>query len=112
MVIAVILTFNSEKTLRQVVESCKAMSSRVVVVDSFSTDSTLAVAESCGCEILQHPFENYSRQRNWAQENIGAKPEDWILHLDSDEVVSPTLQASISAAVGGTSSKVASPCST
>lgn len=90
----VVLTFNSEESLRLVVESCLPLGARVVVVDSGSTDGTLAIAEGLGAEVLHHPFENYARQRNWAQEAIGAM-EGWYLHLDADEVLSPELCRSI-----------------
>ena len=91
-VVLVVLTFNSEESLRLVVESCRPLAPRVVVVDSGSTDGTLAIAVGLGCEILHHPFENYARQRNWAQEAIGAV-EGWYLHLDADEVLTPELCA-------------------
>ena len=92
----VVLTFNSEESLKLVVDSCRPLRPRIVVVDSGSTDGTVAIAESLGCEVLQHPFENYARQRNWAQEAIGAT-EGWYLHLDSDEVLSPELCVSMKA---------------
>jgi glycosyltransferase involved in cell wall biosynthesis len=66
----------------------------VVVVDSFSKDATCDIARKLGCELLEHPFENYSVQRNWAQQAIGID-SGWYLHLDSDEVLSPELRASI-----------------
>ncbi|WP_218081014.1 glycosyltransferase family 2 protein [Anthocerotibacter panamensis] len=91
----IILTFNSEASLAQVVASCQAISTRVLVVDSYSSDRTLELAHDLGCEIIQHPFENYSRQRNWAQEYAQLHPESWVLHLDSDEVLSPELAQSI-----------------
>ncbi len=95
----IILTFNSESSLAQVVESCRSLSSRTLVVDSFSTDATVAIARSLGCEVVEHPFENYSRQRNWAQEYPGLAPQEWVIHLDSDEVVSPELAQAFQAAM-------------
>ena len=94
----VVLTFNSEESLRAVVDSCRGLATRRVVVDSGSTDRTLAIARELGCEVLEHPFENYARQRNWAQEAVGAT-EGWYLHLDADEVLSPELRESLRAAV-------------
>ncbi len=91
----IILTFNSAASLAQVMQSCRNLSPRVLVVDSGSTDGTIALARSLDCEVVSHPFENYSRQRNWAQQYAQLAPDDWVLHLDSDEVLSPELAASI-----------------
>jgi len=91
----IILTFNSAASLAQVVQSCRELSSRILVVDSGSTDGTADLAHSLGCEVIAHPFDNYSRQRNWAQQHAQLAPDDWVLHLDSDEVLSPELAASI-----------------
>jgi glycosyltransferase involved in cell wall biosynthesis len=93
--ITVILTFNSEASVGQVIESVKNLSKRIVVVDSYSKDGTVALAQDLGCEVVQHEFLNYAAQRNWAQEYIKAAPDDWVLHLDSDEVVSPELNRSL-----------------
>lgn len=95
----IILTFNSEASLPEVVRSCRDLSSRVLVVDSFSADATVETAKALGCEVVQHAFENYARQRNWAQEYTAAPAQSWLLHLDSDEVVSPELAQSIRQAV-------------
>ena len=91
----IILTFNSAGALAEVVQSCRGLSGRVLVVDSGSTDATVDIARQMGCEVAAHPFENYARQRNWAQEYAALAPDDWVLHLDSDEVVSPELAESI-----------------
>ena len=95
---AIILTFNSAETIARVIRSCESLATRIVVVDSFSTDDTVTIARSMGCEVVQHGFENYSAQRNWSQEYVGSGPGDWLLHVDSDEVVSPELARSILAA--------------
>lgn len=97
-VCVVILTFNSEASLELVVKSCESLGPRIVVVDSFSQDSTIELAKTLGCEVIQHEFINYAAQRNWAQTEIGLS-EGWYLHLDSDEVLSQELQASIQQAI-------------
>ncbi|MGO8674188.1 MAG: glycosyltransferase family 2 protein [Capsulimonadaceae bacterium] len=99
LVTVIILTFNSKESLRQVVESCQSLSNRVLVVDSYSTDGTVELATELGCELVQHSFDNYSAQRQWAQKYADLDPEDWVLHLDSDEVLSPELRDSIAAAL-------------
>jgi len=97
--VTIILTYNSEASVSQVIQSCKGFTSRYLVVDSFSSDQTISIVESFSCEVVQHKFENYSKQRNWAQEHANLKPDDWVLHVDSDEVVSAELAQSIHQAV-------------
>ena len=105
-VTTIILTFNSECSIGAVVESCRELSSRILVVDSFSTDNTRQTAEAMGCEVVTHPFDNYSIQRNWAQEYAALCPDEWVLHLDSDEVLSPELAQSIREALSGDTADV------
>jgi glycosyltransferase involved in cell wall biosynthesis len=95
VLVVVILTFNSAASVRDVIESAQHLADRIVVVDSGSKDSTVAIVESLGCEVVEHPFENYAAQRNWAQLYLALDPETWVLHLDSDEILSPELQDSI-----------------
>lgn len=95
----IILTFNSAESLKAVVASCRDISSRILVVDSFSTDGTQELARSLRCEVAEHPFENYSAQRNWAQEYAQIANDDWVLHLDSDEELSSQLRESIKIAL-------------
>jgi len=94
-VTAIILTFNSEATIERVIESCQPCTQRILVVDSFSSDRTLQIAAKLGCEVVQHEFINYSVQRNWAQDYLRLKDDHWVLHLDSDETLSPELAQSI-----------------
>ncbi len=96
---AVILTFNSAHSVGLVVAALRGLATRILVVDSFSTDATVAVVTALGCEVVQHPFEHYAAQRNWAQAHAGLAGDAWVLHLDADEVVSPELATSIRAAL-------------
>lgn len=96
-VIAIVLTFNSENSIAEVIRSCKNITSRILVVDSFSSDKTIDITSSLGCEVVKHEFDNYSKQRNWAQAYACLEPEDWVLHVDSDEIISPELAKSIRA---------------
>ncbi len=91
----IILTFNSQSSIDRVIEACQPLSTRVLVVDSYSSDTTPDQVRSHGCEWVQHEFENYSLQRNWAQAYADLDPESWVLHLDSDEVLSPELAQSM-----------------
>ncbi|MCD0462995.1 glycosyltransferase family 2 protein [Roseiconus lacunae] len=60
----------------------------VVVVDDQSTDNTVAVAEQFGARIVQHSFESFATQRNWALANAELQNE-WVLMLDADEASTP-----------------------
>ena len=86
----VILTYNSEDTIRRTVESALEVSNDIYIVDSYSTDETLSILSKMNIKIVQHKFDNYSTQRNWAINELGIKNE-WQLHLDADERLSVDL---------------------
>jgi len=90
----VILSFNSAATLPQTLAAAKLVSDDIHVVDSFSTDKTGELARAAGAQVVQHPFERYDSQRNWAIENLPLK-HGWELHLDADERLTPELAAEI-----------------
>ena len=70
----------------------------VAVLDSFSQDETVAVAERLGARVYQRAFGNFAGQRNYALDLIPFQHE-WVLHLDADEIVTPALRAEMAAAV-------------
>jgi len=72
----------------------------VVVLDSFSQDETVAVAERWGARVYQRAFDDFARQRNYALEQIPFR-HDWVLHLDADEIVTQALREEMAAAVAG-----------
>ena len=90
----VILTYNSEASLPLTLASVKELSKDIHVVDSYSQDRTLEIARQHGVQIAQHVFTNYSAQRNWAIDNLPLG-NDWQLHLDADERISPELSREI-----------------
>jgi glycosyltransferase involved in cell wall biosynthesis len=81
---AIILTKNEEQDLPDCLASLRSLADEVYVIDSGSTDATVAIAEAAGAVVLQHPFENYARQMNWAIENVPTKAE-WLMRIDADE---------------------------
>lgn len=83
MITTVILTYNEAKEI----EACIASLSwcdDVIVLDSFSTDETVAIALSKGARVHKNKFEGFGHQRNFALEQIPTKYE-WVLFLDADE---------------------------
>ena len=86
----IVLSFNSEDTLGATLHQARALTDTIFVVDSFSKDGTVALAESFGATVVQHSFEHYGAQRNWAIDNLPVT-RSWQLHLDADEVMDDAL---------------------
>lgn len=84
---AVILTYNEARHITACIESVR-WTDGIVVLDSFSTDSTVALAQAAGALVLQRPWKNYAHNRNIALTEVEA---DWILFVDADERVTPEL---------------------
>jgi len=80
----VILTKNEEKTLPRCLKALPA-GLEVVVLDSGSSDHTRAIAEAHGSRVLEHAWEGYAQQRNYALERCGITTP-WVLFIDADEV--------------------------
>ena len=90
----VILSYNSEATIGATLASAARVSDDIHVVDSGSTDSTVAIVTAAGAALYHHPFENYGTQRNWAIDNVPLR-HPWELHLDADERLSEPLAGAI-----------------
>lgn len=95
---AIILTKNEEEIIRDCWESVK-WADEVVIVDDHSTDGTLKILQDLGVEkiILAEKGTSFSDRRN-----LGAKKAQgqWLLYVDADERVTPTLREEIKAVVG------------
>jgi len=94
--VVVVLTFNAAPIIAETIAQARKVSPQVYVVDSGSTDGTLALLQQLGCEVVHRPFANYSDQRNWAITQVQQRAE-WQLHLDADEVLDETAVAEIQA---------------
>jgi glycosyltransferase involved in cell wall biosynthesis len=71
---------------------------RAIVLDGGSEDATVEIARAHGAEVVEHLWEGYSAQKNWALENLPIKTE-WVLFLDADEYLTEDLRTEITAAV-------------
>ncbi len=90
-------TLDEELNLPACLDSV-AWADQVFVVDSFSSDRTVAIARERGAEVVQHRFESYARQKNWALETLPFR-HDWVLIVDADERVTPELRVEIASIV-------------
>jgi glycosyltransferase involved in cell wall biosynthesis len=97
---AIILTYNEEIHLERCIQSLKSVCERICIVDSYSTDSTVSIAEKLGAEVFQNKWENnYAKQLNWGIQNCNISSE-WIMRMDADEYLLPELQNEINQKMG------------
>lgn len=87
-----ITSFNEEGRIGKCLSSARGLVREIVVVDSGSTDGTLALAEQAGARLISQPWLGHSAQKQIA---LDACKEPWILLLDCDEAVSVDLANSI-----------------
>lgn len=79
-----IIGYNEEVNLAKCIASVKGWATDVWLVDSYSNDRTITVAERAGARTVQHRFLHWADQRNWALDNIPFDTE-WVQFLDADE---------------------------
>src|SRR3990170_3952222 len=96
---ALILTYNEEVQIERCIKSIYNLTDDIIVVDSYSTDSTLDICKRYNCRIFQNKFINHGKQINWAFDNVDYN-YDWILILDSDEIIPEKLKEEINRRVG------------
>ena len=86
MISVTILTKNSSRYIKQVLEALEPFG-EVAILDTGSTDETLEIAKNFkNVVIYKHEFEGFGKAHNLIS---SLATHDWILSLDSDEVVSP-----------------------
>jgi glycosyltransferase involved in cell wall biosynthesis len=92
---AIIITRNEANNIAACLHSVAFCDERIVV-DSGSTDDTVAIAKSCGAEVATHEWAGYGPQKGFA---LSLARGDWVLSIDADERVSPPLAGEIRAAI-------------
>lgn len=97
----IILAFNERLHIRRCIESIRAVASQILIIDSGSTDDTVAIAESLGATVLIHPWVNYATQFNWALDHAPIDG-DWVMCLDADEYLDAVALASVRDAMRAT----------
>jgi glycosyltransferase involved in cell wall biosynthesis len=86
-------TFNNAAIVRSALE-CVKWADEILVVDSFSDDGTLDICKEYGARIVQHKYIQSAKQKNWA---IPQCTHEWVLQIDTDEVIDEGLRAEIEA---------------
>ncbi|NQU21542.1 MAG: glycosyltransferase family 2 protein [Candidatus Nealsonbacteria bacterium] len=80
--------------IAEAIESVRDWADEVIVIDSGSSDETVAVAQRAGAQVLFHPWQGYGMQKRFGEESCR---NDWLLNLDADERVTPELAREVRA---------------
>jgi glycosyltransferase involved in cell wall biosynthesis len=89
-----IIAKNEADRLPVAIRAVRDWVDEVIVVDSGSTDDTVAVAESLGARVAYHEWHGYGPQKVYGE---GLCRNKWILNIDADEEIDPELRGSIEA---------------
>ncbi len=103
MISVLILTKNEEQDLPGCLESV-AWCDDIHILDSYSVDNTIAIAEKAGAIVSQRTFDGYASQRN-AGLALPFK-YDWIFILDADEIIPNTLLPILKEAVASADDQI------
>ncbi|GIW73803.1 MAG: glycosyl transferase [Phycisphaerales bacterium] len=80
-----------------------AWAEQVAVVDSQSTDETIALSQALGAEVYQFHYDRqagWPKKKNWALEHVPWRHE-WVLIVDADEHITAPLAHEIAGVVTG-----------
>ena len=80
-------SYNEEVNIEEALDSA-LWADEVLVVDSFSADSTVELARRRGARVLEHAYINSATQKNWA---LPRTRHRWVMILDADERITPEL---------------------
>lgn len=86
-----IIAHNEAERIGACIDSA-SWADEIIVVDSGSTDDTQEICRKRGALVIQHSWEGYAAQKNFA---LSEASHSWILSLDADECVSPELAEEI-----------------
>lgn len=90
----VIITFNEKANIARCLQALGDVADEILVVDSYSTDQTVAICQLHGARVIQNTFAGYVEQKNFATSQAKF---NYVLQLDADEVLTDELRRSIHA---------------
>lgn len=92
-----ITTKNNLRTIRECLQSVHGIADKMFVVDSGSTDGTVELCRQMGAEVVYREWPGPVAQKQYAMDQCA--DYDWVLNLDSDEMLDAELIASIRGAL-------------
>ncbi len=87
----IIMTRDEERNIEACLRSIQGFADEVFVIDSHSTDRTVALARSFGAEVFTNEWVNYATQFNWALSRAPIR-SPWVMRLDADERLTPEVR--------------------
>lgn len=103
MISALAITYNEEQHIERFIKSL-SFADEIIIVDSNSTDETVAIAKSLNAKVITRDFDNFSSQKNYALEQAN---HDWIVFFDLDETISTELADEIQSKINSSTETVA-----
>ena len=88
---ATIIACNESENILDCIKSV-GFFDEILVIDSGSTDDTVAVAEKAGARVIHNPWLGFSRQKQFG---FNEAAHDWVFSIDADERVTPRLKQSL-----------------
>ncbi|MFY8034888.1 MAG: glycosyltransferase family 2 protein [Flexibacteraceae bacterium] len=88
----IIIAKNEADRIVSCIKSLQSICAEILVIDSYSTDETVKVSEEAGAKVIQHQFEGFGAQKQFA---VSQASNNWVLVIDADEVLSNDLQSEI-----------------
>lgn len=103
MISALAITYNEEQHIERFIKSL-SFADEIIIVDSNSTDNTVAIAKSLNAKVITRDFDNFSSQKNYALEQAN---HQWIVFFDLDETISTELAEEIQSKINSSTETVA-----
>ncbi|MES2274829.1 MAG: glycosyltransferase family 2 protein [Bacteroidota bacterium] len=88
----VIITKNEAEVIQRSIAMAKLITDDIVIIDNGSTDDTLKIALTYGCQIFKENWDGYGANKN---KGILHARYNWILSIDADEVIDENLITSL-----------------
>lgn len=84
----IVLTKNNQEVIPGVIRNLKNLAHEIIIIDDNSIDKTRDLSRKLGAIVFKNQLKNFSDQRNYA---LAKAKHEWVLFLDSDEVLSKNL---------------------
>lgn len=98
MISALAITYNEAHNIERYIKSL-SFADEIIIVDSFSTDATEAIAKQHNVTFIKRVFDDFSSQKNYA---ISLAKHDWVTFFDLDEVIPEALSKELITTVEST----------